>query len=224
MAHINKGAPAKNRDDPISAQVGQQISVLVATVKELLRNASPAEIEAIRGLLVSGRAAKGKPCEAAVQDCRDESHRKRRRGPVAGSVCFWPAALRERWGISATTLWRWERSGAIPARDFHISNRPVGWLRQTIEDFECAPLVTRDGPRRRVAATARGGDPRHTTDHSGTPGPRPASAAERASDLVAPKPTQCRRPPANPNLGWCPETAAGPVARRLTKGFRPPRG
>lgn len=149
VAPNNNGARAPNCDDPMPAQAGQWKSGVVAAVEALLQHATPAEIAEVRGLLVSGRAENGnQQSEAAVPDRCEESYPKRRRGrPVEGTACFWPAALRKRWGISTTTLWRWERSAAIPARDFHINGKAVAWRRQTILHFECASPVTK-GKRR----------------------------------------------------------------------------
>jgi len=37
-------------------------------------------------------------------------------------------------GLSATTLWRWEREGSFPAR-IRLSNFSVGWRRSDIETW-----------------------------------------------------------------------------------------
>jgi hypothetical protein len=53
-----------------------------------------------------------------------------------GSGCIWPSGLRERYGVSAPTLWRWERDGKLPSRDVFIGGRAVGWRPETIEVAE----------------------------------------------------------------------------------------
>jgi hypothetical protein len=47
---------------------------------------------------------------------------------------LWAQDLRERWGVSLATLWRWRRAGLMPPPDFMAS----GWRLSTIEDFEVA--------------------------------------------------------------------------------------
>lgn len=58
-----------------------------------------------------------------------------KRAPRAGNAVIWQAGLRERWGISEPTLWRWMRDGKIPAPDVHIAGRR-GWRPETIEAAE----------------------------------------------------------------------------------------
>ncbi len=55
---------------------------------------------------------------------------------TAGTACIWPRGLRDRYGISGPTLWRWERSGKLPARDVFVGGRAIGWRPQTIERAE----------------------------------------------------------------------------------------
>jgi hypothetical protein len=40
--------------------------------------------------------------------------------------------LRERYDISAPTLWRWMKTGKIPAPDVYIAGMPHGWNQRTI--------------------------------------------------------------------------------------------
>jgi hypothetical protein len=56
---------------------------------------------------------------------------------TTGVGCIWPRGLRERYGVSAPTLWRWERAGKLPRRDIFIGGRAVGWRPETIERAEC---------------------------------------------------------------------------------------
>jgi hypothetical protein len=50
-----------------------------------------------------------------------------------GSRCVWPSGVQAHFGISATTRWRWERDGLLPARDYFLNRVPVGWFRETLE-------------------------------------------------------------------------------------------
>jgi predicted DNA-binding transcriptional regulator AlpA len=54
----------------------------------------------------------------------------------AGTGCIWPKGMLLRYGISAPTLWRWERIGKLPPRDVYIGGKPVGWKPATIEAAE----------------------------------------------------------------------------------------
>ena len=47
---------------------------------------------------------------------------------------LWAQDLRERWGVSLCTIWRWRRAGLVPEPDFMDS----GWRLETIEKFERA--------------------------------------------------------------------------------------
>jgi predicted DNA-binding transcriptional regulator AlpA len=61
---------------------------------------------------------------------------KARRGPRSGTAVIWPQGLMERWGIGAVTIWRMERDGRLPPRDFFIAKKPVGWRIATITAIE----------------------------------------------------------------------------------------
>lgn len=54
--------------------------------------------------------------------------------PKAQAV-LWPRDIERRYGISAVTRWRWERSGNLPERDVHLGNKS-GWLVGTILSAE----------------------------------------------------------------------------------------
>ena len=58
-----------------------------------------------------------------------------------GTRCIWPRGLLERYGVSAPTLWRWERTGKLPERDVYIGGRAVGWRPETIERAERGPMT-----------------------------------------------------------------------------------
>lgn len=47
---------------------------------------------------------------------------------------LWPADLARRWGVTAVTLWRWQRAGKMPPPDFQTARS--GWRLATIEAFE----------------------------------------------------------------------------------------
>lgn len=59
--------------------------------------------------------------------------------PTKSPAIVWPRDIQERYAISAPTRWRWERTGRLPARDFYLSGRPVGWHLATIEVAERGP-------------------------------------------------------------------------------------
>ncbi len=61
---------------------------------------------------------------------------KARKAPATrGTAVVWPAGIRERYGISAWSVWNWEKKGWLPKRDLFIGGRS-GWLAATIEAFE----------------------------------------------------------------------------------------
>lgn len=63
---------------------------------------------------------------------------KAKRARRASDHVIYPNGLQARWDISLTTRWRMERDGRIPARDFYIGGRAVGWHTKTIEAAERA--------------------------------------------------------------------------------------
>ncbi len=68
---------------------------------------------------------------------------------------LWASDLRERWGVSLCTLWRWRRGGRMPEPDFMGS----GWTLDQIEEFERGGLrpAREPGlpPRSRPAVVAK---------------------------------------------------------------------
>jgi hypothetical protein len=52
-----------------------------------------------------------------------------------GTAVIWPAGVEERYGISAPTRWRWEKTGRLPARDVNLRGKS-GWRPETIEAAE----------------------------------------------------------------------------------------
>jgi predicted DNA-binding transcriptional regulator AlpA len=62
-------------------------------------------------------------------------HIKTRRGLIRGTDVIWPQGIELRYGISAPTRWRWERSGRLPPRDINIGGR-TGWRPETLERAE----------------------------------------------------------------------------------------
>jgi len=67
---------------------------------------------------------------------------KRKRARTVGTRCIWPSGLRDRYGVSAPTLWRWERAGKLPTRDVFVGGRAVGWRPETIERAERGEVAT----------------------------------------------------------------------------------
>jgi predicted DNA-binding transcriptional regulator AlpA len=70
------------------------------------------------------------------------SNRKGSRGRTAGTAIIWPGGILDRYGISWTTLWHWEKAGKLPKRDVHVGGRAVGWKPATIERAERGESVT----------------------------------------------------------------------------------
>lgn len=54
----------------------------------------------------------------------------------AGARCVWPRGVANRFGVTTVTVWRWERSGRLPARDVYLGGRAVGWRPETLEAAE----------------------------------------------------------------------------------------
>lgn len=58
-----------------------------------------------------------------------------KRGPTEGSRVVWPLGVQQRYDVSPTTVWRWERSGRLPKRDVAIGSR-TGWRPETLNAHE----------------------------------------------------------------------------------------
>jgi predicted DNA-binding transcriptional regulator AlpA len=43
-----------------------------------------------------------------------------------------PSACERRYGVSAPTRWRWEKSGRLPPRDVQVGGKPWGWYESTL--------------------------------------------------------------------------------------------
>ena len=56
--------------------------------------------------------------------------------PIARKAVLYPRDVETRHDISSVTRWRRERSGRLPARDFYVGGRAVGWHVATIEASE----------------------------------------------------------------------------------------
>jgi predicted DNA-binding transcriptional regulator AlpA len=82
------------------------------------------------------------PKGAAGSERANSPARTPRRGKrvalTRGTSVIWAAGLQERYGISAPTRWRWEKTGRLPPRDVHIGGRS-GWRPETIEAAEQKP-------------------------------------------------------------------------------------
>jgi hypothetical protein len=63
------------------------------------------------------------------------ARRKNRHAPLAGDVVVWPSGCERRYGISAITRWRWEKSGRLPPRDVDIGGK-TGWRPETLAAAE----------------------------------------------------------------------------------------
>ena len=67
---------------------------------------------------------------------------KPKRAPTTGTVVIWPSGVRERYGISGATLWRWEKIGRLPARDVNLGGK-TGWRPATLTAAEsCAAGIS----------------------------------------------------------------------------------
>ncbi len=62
---------------------------------------------------------------------------KAKRAPTHGTNVVWAKGVEERYGISDTTRWRWERLGKLPARDVNIGGK-TGWRPETLDRAELA--------------------------------------------------------------------------------------
>lgn len=58
-----------------------------------------------------------------------------KRAPRTGTAVIWPKGLEERYGISAPTRWRWEKSGRLPPRDINLGGK-TGWRPETLAHAE----------------------------------------------------------------------------------------
>ncbi len=79
-----------------------------------------------------------------------ETHDRRlRAAPIRGTHVIWAAGLRERYGVSDVTIWRWLRDGKLPAPDVHIGGRH-GHSPQILAEAERGPTVetVRESSRR----------------------------------------------------------------------------
>ena len=65
-------------------------------------------------------------------------NQKPQRGPREGSRIVWPKGLEARFGVSAITRWRWEKSGKLPPRDVFIGGLAKGWRPETLAAAERA--------------------------------------------------------------------------------------
>ena len=75
-----------------------------------------------------------RPLDAAVP--LNTARHSQKQVRAFGTRCIWPRGLRDRYGVSAPTLWRWERAGKLPKRDVFLGGRPIGWRPETIERAE----------------------------------------------------------------------------------------
>lgn len=67
-----------------------------------------------------------------------------------------PDAVKEKTGLSRTTLWRLEKRGAFPARR-HVGGNMVGWLESEIDAWLAGlPLREGDEDDHREESTPRG--------------------------------------------------------------------
>jgi len=60
-----------------------------------------------------------------------------KRAPRGGTAVIWPQGCQERYGISAPTRWRWEKTGRLPARDVNVGGK-TGWRPETLAAAESA--------------------------------------------------------------------------------------
>ena len=61
--------------------------------------------------------------------------RRTRGAPLVGTAVVWPKGCEERYGISAPTRWRWEKTGRLPPRDVDLKGK-TGWRPSTLEAAE----------------------------------------------------------------------------------------
>jgi len=63
-----------------------------------------------------------------------------RSGPTQGTGVTWPRGVEVRYGISATTRWRWERLGKLPPRDIDVGGK-TGWRPSTLDSADGTSAV-----------------------------------------------------------------------------------
>ncbi len=80
-----------------------------------------------------------------TQRARRESARKDTRTETQ-CVVLYPSDVGKRWNRAPPTIWRMERDGRLPARDFFIGGRPVGWRLATILTAERGPAPGAGSP------------------------------------------------------------------------------
>lgn len=56
--------------------------------------------------------------------------------PAAQRTGLYPHELEHRWGRGSVTIWRMQRDGRLPPRDWFIGGKAVGWRISTIEALE----------------------------------------------------------------------------------------
>jgi predicted DNA-binding transcriptional regulator AlpA len=82
-----------------------------------------------------------KTVQARSLAASEPTARPTRRGKAvalkSGTAVIWPAGIQARYGISAPTRWRWEKTGRLPPRDVSIGGR-TGWRPETIVKAETA--------------------------------------------------------------------------------------
>lgn len=73
---------------------------------------------------------------------RSAPKRRPKRPAIGGTGLITPKGLEIRYGWSAPTRWRAEKSGRVPARDVCIGGRQVGWRPSTLEAAERGPSTS----------------------------------------------------------------------------------
>jgi hypothetical protein len=64
-----------------------------------------------------------------------------KRARTGGTRCIFPRGIRERYGISNVTVYRWERDGKLPPRDVYQAGVAIGWRPETLERAERGPVA-----------------------------------------------------------------------------------
>jgi hypothetical protein len=70
------------------------------------------------------------------------------RAKLAGTRVVWPSGVMQRYGVGPSTLFRWERTGVLPPRDFCLGDK-TGWRPETLDAAEItgAPVASIESPR-----------------------------------------------------------------------------